>query len=96
MKHGFPNSLAILNANAGSRVDLQRIQNQTLRLALEETRSLLAAQSVQLAELTRLQKIVEQRTQVLSPAKGYSALRYLSRIATTSEGAVVNFSKFFI
>ncbi|KAH9474890.1 hypothetical protein JR316_0013358 [Psilocybe cubensis] len=88
MKHQFPSDFSVLKANAGSRVDLQRIQNQLLQLALEETRSLLASQSVQLAEVARIQKIVEQRTQVLSPAKGYSATHYSSRMATASTSAV--------
>ncbi|KAH9476570.1 hypothetical protein JR316_0010486 [Psilocybe cubensis] len=88
MKHQFPNDFSLLKASAGSRVDLQRIQNQLLQLALEETRSLLASQSVQLAEVARIQKIVEQRTQVLSPAKGYSAVHYSSRVSTASSAAV--------
>ena len=44
MKTIFPSELACLQANAGSPVDLMRIQNEAMRQALEENR-------VQLREL---------------------------------------------
>ncbi|KAJ3752586.1 hypothetical protein EV360DRAFT_75228, partial [Lentinula raphanica] len=36
MKTEFPTQLSLIQAKAGSPVDLQRIQNESLRLALEE------------------------------------------------------------
>ena len=75
MKMVFPSELAILQANAGSPVDLMRIQNEAMRQALEENR-------VQLRELRHelgaMNAVLQRRTAVLSPAKAYSHQTYTS------------------
>lgn len=73
MTNTFPSELSVLQANAGSPVDLQRIANDTIRIAFEEQRVLLAAQSTQLRHLTDL---IQRRTSVLSPTQGYSQEQY--------------------
>uniref|UniRef100_A0A8H8CI32 XPG-I domain-containing protein n=1 Tax=Psilocybe cubensis TaxID=181762 RepID=A0A8H8CI32_PSICU len=73
MKTEYPTSLAHLQANAGSTVDLERIQNNLLRLSLEEMRALLATQA---AELKEMRLLIQRRTDVLSPTKGFSNLSY--------------------
>lgn len=73
MKSDFPTSLALLKANQGSPVDLQRIQTESLRLALEEVRSVLTEQKIL---LQHLKQTLERRTSVLSPAKNFSSDRY--------------------
>ncbi|KAJ7686094.1 hypothetical protein B0H17DRAFT_1304922 [Mycena rosella] len=57
-------------------IDLERIQNTLLRVALEEMRSLLASQNVQLKKLAAA---FERRTSIFSPAQGFSASNYHSR-----------------
>jgi hypothetical protein len=76
MKTTSPLELSVLQANAGNPIDLACIQNDTLRLSLEEVRSLLSAQNNQLKQLT---SIVQWRTAVLSPTKGYSNETYACR-----------------
>ena len=66
----------MLRANASSPVDLARIQNEALRLSLEEVRTLLAAQHIELRKLTHL---MQRWTAMLSPAKGYSNETYAHR-----------------
>ena len=73
----FATNLALLQAKQGSPIDLQRIQNESLRLALEEVRSLLTEQKMALHALT--QKL-ERRTSVLSPTKAFSNELYDSRL----------------
>ncbi|KAJ6608481.1 hypothetical protein B0H10DRAFT_1815675 [Mycena sp. CBHHK59/15] len=69
----YPAQLSLLQANAGSPMDLQRIQSTSLRLALEEVRNLLASQSI---EFKKMGALLERRTSALSPAQGFSASRY--------------------
>lgn len=69
----FPNELAVLKANAGSPVDLQRLQKRTLQLALEEVRSVQVNQAVTIQKISTL---LERRTAVLSPTKGFSQDSY--------------------
>ncbi|KAJ7693365.1 hypothetical protein B0H17DRAFT_933068, partial [Mycena rosella] len=69
----FPSELSVLQANAGSPVDLERIQNTFLRVALEEVRNLLASQSL---ELKKLVNMLQRRTAVFSPAQGFSTGNY--------------------
>jgi hypothetical protein len=76
MRTTFPAELCVLQANAGSPIDLARIQNEALRLSLEEVRSLLGAQYSQLKQLISM---VQRRTAVLSPSKGYSNETYARR-----------------
>lgn len=73
MKTTFPTQLCLLQAKAGSPVDLARIQNDSLRHALEEVRNIMTSQ---LIELAKLRTTVERRTAVLSPAQGFSASTY--------------------
>lgn len=73
MTHRYPSELAVLQAYAGSPIDLEHIQNTHLRVALEEMRSLLAAQNLELKKVTRL---LERRTAVFSPAQGFTASNY--------------------
>ncbi|KAJ7289689.1 hypothetical protein C8J57DRAFT_1494110 [Mycena rebaudengoi] len=76
----FPTQLALLQASAGSPLDLTRIQNESLRVALEELRAISDAQRL---ELKKLRELFERRTTVLSPAQGFSTASY-HRNATTS------------
>ncbi|KAJ7488582.1 hypothetical protein B0H11DRAFT_2406669 [Mycena galericulata] len=76
MKDGFPSQLALLQANAGSPVDLERIQNTFLRVALQEVRNLLASQNT---ELKKLNNLFQRRTAIFSPAQGFSAANYHAR-----------------
>ncbi|GLB44253.1 hypothetical protein LshimejAT787_1601830 [Lyophyllum shimeji] len=95
----FRTDLMMLRANAGSPVDLQRIQNHTLQLALEEVRTLLA---MQVSMMTKHFQQQERRTAVLSPTKGFSQEVYhatgststaLNRTADTVEMSMVHFSE---
>jgi hypothetical protein len=74
MTHTFPSAYSILCASEGSPVDLQRLENETLRLALEEQRVL---SSNLLLELKELRRMFERRTNVLSPPKGFSNTTYM-------------------
>ncbi|KAJ7675075.1 hypothetical protein B0H17DRAFT_1140512 [Mycena rosella] len=62
----FPSELSVLQANAGNPVDLERIQNTFLRVALKEVRNLLAMQCLELKKVTSL---LQRRTAVFSPRK---------------------------
>jgi hypothetical protein len=73
MKTTYPSELSVLQANAGSPIDLARIQNEALRLSLEEVRVLLTSQSTKLSTMLEL---VQRRTAVLSPAKAYTNEMY--------------------
>ncbi|KAJ7268872.1 hypothetical protein C8J57DRAFT_1608900 [Mycena rebaudengoi] len=69
----FPAQLVILQASDENPVDLSRIQNESLRIALEEIRSIADAQRI---ELRKLRELLGHRTAVLSPAQGFSATTY--------------------
>ncbi|KAL1726637.1 hypothetical protein EV714DRAFT_276343 [Schizophyllum commune] len=73
MKNTYPAELARLQSSIREPVDLTRIQNESLRLALEELRFLQSHQGSQIVDLLQL---VERRTSPLSPAKGFSAENY--------------------
>lgn len=73
MKTVFPTELAVLQASAGSPVDLVRIQNEAMRQALKENRVQLRELRV---ELSGMRKFFDQQTAVLSPAKAYSHQAY--------------------
>ncbi|KAJ7462509.1 hypothetical protein FB451DRAFT_1404301 [Mycena latifolia] len=73
MKTTFPSELAVLRANAGNPVDLERIQNTHLRVALEEVRNLLSTQTL---ELKKMVTLLQRRTAVFSPAQGFSTSSY--------------------
>ncbi|KAJ7493956.1 hypothetical protein FB451DRAFT_1491519 [Mycena latifolia] len=73
MKTTFPTELALLQANAGSPVDLMAVQNDVLRKSLEDLYRICSAQE---ASLRKLQETLERRTAVLSPAQGFSTSTY--------------------
>jgi hypothetical protein len=73
MKTEFPANLSLLQAKAGHPVNLQRIQDQSMRLSLEEMRCLLTSQTL---ELQALHHKLERRTAVLSPTKKFSTEAY--------------------
>jgi hypothetical protein len=73
MKTEFPMNLSLLQAKAGNPVDLQRIQDKYMRLSLEEMRSLISSQNV---ELKALHHKLERRTAVFSPTKSFSTETY--------------------
>jgi hypothetical protein len=73
MKTTFPSELTILQSAAGNPVDMARIADAALRQSLEEMRAQLSSQQVKMAQMMRL---LERRTAVLSPAKGYSNAAY--------------------
>ncbi|KAL1714102.1 hypothetical protein EV715DRAFT_295461 [Schizophyllum commune] len=82
MKNTYPSELARLESSVRDPVDLTRIQNNSLRLALEEVRY---HQSQQAAQLASLSQLVERRTSPLSPAKGFSTdgyIRSLNQVVT--------------
>ncbi|KAJ3821428.1 hypothetical protein F5880DRAFT_1582041 [Lentinula raphanica] len=64
MKTEFPTQLSLIQAKAGSPVDLQRIQNESLRLALEEVRVIMTGMRI---EMQKLSAQLDRRTQLLSP-----------------------------
>ncbi|KAJ3776228.1 hypothetical protein FB446DRAFT_683067 [Lentinula raphanica] len=64
MKTQFPTQLSLIQAKAGSPVDLQRIQNESLRLALEEVRVIMTGMRI---EMQKLSAQLDRRTQLLSP-----------------------------
>lgn len=80
MKDDFPSRLVVLQANQGSPIDLQRIQNESLRLALEEVRSVLTEQKILLQSLNQT---LVRRTAILSPAKNFSGESYHNRFDGT-------------
>lgn len=73
MKGTFPSELALLQAKAGSPLDLARIQSELIRQSLEEVRSLWYTATM---ELGKLRELLERRTAVLSPTKGFSVQQY--------------------
>ncbi|KAF8816577.1 hypothetical protein BYT27DRAFT_7229903 [Phlegmacium glaucopus] len=73
MKTDFPTNLSLLQAKAGNPVDFQRIQDEAMRLSLEDMRCLLTAQTL---ELRALHHKLERRTAVLSPTKSFSTEAY--------------------
>lgn len=81
MKSEFPTALSLLKAKEGSPIDLQRIQNESLQLALEEVRSLLVSQTLALKALTRK---MDRRTSVLTPTQ-FSSETYQRRLERSSQ-----------
>lgn len=76
MKTTFQTELAALRVAAGSSIDLARLQNEILRRALEETRSLLQDHKVQ---MEKMMQMIQRRTAVLSPTQGFSTQTYSQR-----------------
>jgi len=73
MKTEFPQSLALLKAQAGDPLETERIQNSLLQRALDNVYTLLAEQTLQIKVLS--QKL-DRRTAVLSPTKSFSTDTY--------------------
>ncbi|KAJ7673006.1 hypothetical protein DFH06DRAFT_1036219 [Mycena polygramma] len=69
MKEVFPVELKRLEDSTMNPLDLSRIQNEALRLSLEEVRALLAKQG---RTLDQVWETLNRRTAILSPAKQYS------------------------
>ncbi|KAF9065976.1 hypothetical protein BDP27DRAFT_1297792 [Rhodocollybia butyracea] len=80
MRSTFPTDLSLLKANAGNPLDLERLQNDILQRELSAMNATLQSQS---AQISRLLQIVERRTEIFSPAKGYSIAKY-HQSATTA------------
>lgn len=72
----FRTDITLLRAKEGSPLDLERIQNYTLRLALEELRTLVVTQT---SLIIKLNQTIERRTAVLSPTQGFSQEMYCKR-----------------
>ena len=72
----FQMELTALQAASGSSVNLARLQNTILQQALEETRSLLSSQRLQMEEMMQM---LQRRTAVFSPTQGFSVGTHLSR-----------------
>ncbi|KAJ7084783.1 hypothetical protein B0H15DRAFT_380554 [Mycena belliarum] len=73
MTSGYPAALSELNAAAGSPLELERIQNAALLSVLRGVKDLLTAQTV---EIRNLRGVVERRTAVFTPARGFSSALY--------------------
>ncbi|KAJ7234260.1 hypothetical protein C8J57DRAFT_1531801 [Mycena rebaudengoi] len=69
MSEVFPVDLKQLQDSEKEPLDLARIQNEALRLSLEEVRVQLVQQT---RILERMEQKLERRTALFSPAKGYS------------------------
>ncbi|KAJ7232353.1 hypothetical protein C8J57DRAFT_1383741 [Mycena rebaudengoi] len=69
----FPVDLKRLQDSEKEPLDLARIQNEALRLSLEEVRVQLVQQT---RILERMERKLERRTALFSPAKGYSSDAY--------------------
>jgi hypothetical protein len=80
MKTVFPTQLTVLEANAGSPIDLACIQNEILRQALEDVRYQSSMQAQQLEEqakqLALLNANFDRRTAQWTPAKASPAKAY--------------------
>ncbi|KAJ3767235.1 hypothetical protein FB446DRAFT_821118 [Lentinula raphanica] len=75
MKNGFPSEFAALKAQAGSPVDLTRIQDRMMREALEQNRA--SIHDFQMETMQHL-AMLARRTAILSPTK-FSNELYHSR-----------------
>ncbi|KAJ7629821.1 hypothetical protein B0H17DRAFT_1164275 [Mycena rosella] len=65
MTTGYPSALSVLQAAAGSPIDLRRIENEALHDTLASMRDIL-----------EVKEILNRRTAVLTPARGFSASTY--------------------
>ncbi|KAJ7240689.1 hypothetical protein C8J57DRAFT_1245135 [Mycena rebaudengoi] len=87
MSSVFPVDLKRLKDSEKEPLDLARIQNEALRLSLEEVRVQLVQQT---RILERMEQKFERRTAVFSPAKGYSNEAY-ARSAEISNAQTLSF-----
>ncbi|KAJ7919447.1 hypothetical protein B0H13DRAFT_2320430 [Mycena leptocephala] len=70
MSTGYPAELSALQAAAGNPVELERIQNVALVRALTGMNNILSAAT---NEIRELRAMLERRTAVFTPARGFSA-----------------------
>ena len=73
MKTEFPQNLALLKSQAGDPIEIERIQNDLLRQALN---NMSASVSEQTLKIKMLREKLERRTAVLSPTKSFSVDAY--------------------
>jgi hypothetical protein len=73
MRTGYPAELIAQQAAAGDPIQLERIQNAALVRALAGVRTLLSAVT---DEIRELRAVVNRRTAVLTPARGFSSEVY--------------------
>ncbi|KAK7054027.1 hypothetical protein R3P38DRAFT_2500628 [Favolaschia claudopus] len=79
MKTEFPERLSRLRAEAGSSIDIERIQNTEIHRALSQVTTYLVHRN---NDIRRLKEVLERRTAPLSPAKGFSTATYHHRGAS--------------
>lgn len=92
MKDTFANEYSLAKASKGEPIDLQRIQNEQIRLALEETCSLLQEQNYRSAQMYEL---LQRRTNALSPATGFTLESY-NRQCMSGDFTINELIKFLI
>lgn len=80
MKTQFPYDLSRLKINAQDPVEYERIQNDILRQAISRSTAIAEISEKRLAALTEM---VERRTQIFSPTKGYSHQNYQRSLSMT-------------
>jgi hypothetical protein len=73
MSTGYPAELSALQAAAGNPVELERIQNVALVRALTGMNNIISAAT---NEIRELRAMLERRTAVFTPARGFSAAVY--------------------
>ena len=73
MKFQFPQELSLLKISAQDPIEFERVQNDMVRQALSRSAAIVESSEKRIIALAAL---VERRTQILSPTKGYSHERY--------------------
>ncbi|KAJ7936473.1 hypothetical protein B0H13DRAFT_1946706 [Mycena leptocephala] len=81
MSTGYPAELSALQAAAGNPVELERIQNVALVRALTGMNNILSAAT---NEIRELRAMLERRTAVFTPARGFSASVYHQNVLAAS------------
>ncbi|KAJ7620056.1 hypothetical protein FB45DRAFT_1093981 [Roridomyces roridus] len=81
MKTTFPSELALLQAKEGSPEAILQVENAILRRALEDLHKLASKSD---SKLDNLAAMIERRTAVLSPAKGFSSTSYHHAVTSFS------------
>ena len=73
MKFQFPKDLSLLKISAQDPIEFERVQNDMVRQALSRSAAVVESSEKRIIALAAL---VERRTQILSPTKGYSHEHY--------------------
>ncbi|TFK72355.1 hypothetical protein BDN72DRAFT_894862 [Pluteus cervinus] len=81
MRTTFCEELLLLQAAAGSPVDLSRVQDKVVQQALSQIYTI---SLTQISELRQMHAQFERRTAILSPTKGYSAVTHHARLQQCS------------